>query len=140
MARSLSNSSGCVSNSADFTVTVEALPPALTLTQPKRFKTTLVGTSSRAQRVYIRNVGGLPAKTLRVEVSGPAKKDYVVTQPAARSLEAGASTFFQVTFRPRKDGTRKAVVTVVSDSTPVSVKLQGRGQSESGVRPPRAVK
>lgn len=129
-----------VSNSADFTVTVEALPPALTLTQPKRFKTTLVGTSSRAQRVYIRNVGGLPAKTLRVEVSGPAKKDFVVTQPAARSLEAGASTFFQVTFRPRKDGTRKAVVTVYSDSTPVGVKLQGRGQSESGVRPPRAVK
>lgn len=129
-----------VSNSADFTVTVEALPPALTLTQPKRFKTTLVGTSSRAQRVYIRNVGGLPAKTLRVEVSGPAKKDFVVTQPAARSLEPGASTFFQVTFRPRKDGTRKAVVTVYSDSTPVSVKLQGRGQSKSGIRPPRAVK
>ncbi|MBL9156129.1 MAG: cadherin-like domain-containing protein [Verrucomicrobiales bacterium] len=129
-----------VTNSANFTVTVEALPPALTLTKPKRFKTTLVGSSSRAQRVIVSNVGGLPTTTLRVVVSGPAKKDFVVTQPAVRSLEAGASTFFQVTFRPRKDGTRKAVVTVYSDSTPVSVKLQGRGQSKSGIRPPRAVK
>lgn len=129
-----------VSNAADFTVTVEALPPSLTLTKLKRFKTTLVGSSSRAQRVYIRNVGGLPATALRVEVSGPAKKDFVVTQPEARSLEPGASTFFQVTFRPRKDGTRKAVATVYSDTTAVSVNLQGRGQSKSGVRPPRAVR
>jgi len=129
-----------VTNSANFTVTVEALPPALTLTKLKRFKTTLVGSSSRAQRVIVSNVGGLPTKTLRVQVSGPAKKDFVVTQPAVRSLEAGASTFFQVTFRPRKDGTRKAVVTVESDSTPVSVNLQGRGKSKSGIRPPRAVK
>jgi len=129
-----------VSNSSEFTVTVVALPSGLTLTQPKRFKTTVVGTSSRSQRVYIRNVGGQPTKMVRVAVSGRGKKDFIVTQPAARLLEAGESTFFQVTFRPRAERNRKALVTVYSDSTPVSVKLRGRGQAKSGIRPPRAVK
>lgn len=129
-----------VSNSADFTVTVEALPPSLTVTPPKRFKTTLVGSRSRTQRVFIRNVGGLPTSTLRVAVSGPAKKDFIVTQPEARSLGAGESTFFQATFRPRKTGNRKATVTVYSDSSPVNVALKGRGKKSSGLRPPRAVR
>lgn len=111
----------------------------LTVTKPKRFETTLVGASSRSQRVSIRNVGDQPIKTLRVDVSGRARRDFLVTQPAARSLEAGESTFFQVTFHPRDEGNRKALVTVYSDSTPVSVKLQGRGQAKSGIRPPRAV-
>jgi len=128
-----------VSNASSLTVTVLSLGD-LTLTQPKRFKTTVVGASSRSQRVYIRNLGDQPARALRVEVDGRAKKDFVVTQPEARLLEPGASTFFQVSFRPREEGKRKAEVTVLSDAAPVRVNLRGRGQVKSGVRPPRAVK
>lgn len=129
-----------VINTTDLTMTVVAVPSALTLSQPKRFKTTILGERSRVQRVSVRNVGGLPLKSLRVEVSGRAKKDFEVTQPILRSVEAGASTSFEVTFRPRKEGVRRALVTVYSDSAPVSVKVKGRGQSTLSARPPRAVK
>ena len=92
------------------------------------------------QRLSISNVGGKPAKTLSISVSGPGRKDFIVTQPAVRSLEGGSSTFFHVSFRPRGEGNRKAVVTISSDTSPVSVKLGGRGLAKSGIRPPRAVR
>jgi hypothetical protein len=125
------------SNSTDFTVTVEALPPSLTVSRPPRFKTTEVGSKSRPQRVFIRNKGGLPTGTLRIELSGAGKKDFIVTNPAKSSLKAGESTYFHATFRPRKTGNRRAIVTVYSDLSTVDVNLVGRGKPASVVRPPR---
>ena len=129
-----------VSNFADFTVTVGDLPPSLTVTGPQRFKTTSIGSRSRPGRISIRNVGGLPTGTLRVSVSGPGKKDFIVTQPGVRALAAGEATVVEAVFRPRKTGNRRASVTVYSDAPPVSVTVQGRGRAYAALRPPRAVR
>ena len=129
-----------VANYATFTVTVIGSPAKLSIRPPRRFPTTEIGRKSRPQRIVVTNVGGLPATGLRLVVKGPGRGDFKVLRPTVASLEARAATRFTATFRPRKPGLRRAVVTLLSNAPPASAVLTGKATTRAGggLRPPRA--
>ncbi len=128
-----------VSNVAELLVKVEDLPPALEVSPPRPFPDTEIGKRSREQRITIRNRGSAEVKGLRVVLSGSARRDFRVKQPVLKTLAGGQSTFFRATFRPKAEGLRKVRVTVLSDGSPVTVDLQGRGLPKPVIRPPRSI-
>src|SRR5690606_16779637 len=90
---------------------------------------TLVGKRSRAQPLRISNRGGSPLGGLRVVAGGKARRDFLLVQPARKSLAPGASTTFKVRFRPRAKGVRKTVLTVRSSANAVRAALSGRARA-----------
>jgi hypothetical protein len=120
-------------------VTVEDLPPALEVSQPRLFPDTEVGKRSRDQRITIRNRGGLDATGLRVVRSGAGRRDFRVGQPLSKVLEGGQTTLFRARFRPQAEGIRRARFTVLSDGVPVTVGARGRGLAKPVIRPPRSI-
>ncbi len=65
------------------------------------------------------NRGSQPLNLLgpKVAMGGAAGGDFIVTPPAAASVDAGGSVTFQVSFEPTVVGTRDAVVTVYTNDT-----------------------
>ncbi len=101
----------------------------LSLQRPRPFPSTKLKTPSRPQVLLLRNLHASPVTGLSVLVTGKAAREFVVTQPTARILAAGAATSFRVTFRPRVKGVRRASVTVrAGNALPLSAALQGRGR------------
>jgi hypothetical protein len=101
----------------------------LSLQHPRPFPSTKLKKSSRPQVLILSNLHASSVTGLSVQVTGKAARDFVVTQPTAGILAAGAATSFRVTFRPRVKGVRRASVTVLADNAlPLSAALQGRGQ------------
>ncbi len=77
------------------------------------------------------NVGNAKLKNLKVEVRGAHRKDFVFTQPLKTSLAPNAETKCKVSFAPKKKGTRKAQLRILSndaDENPFRVALQGTGR------------
>ena len=101
--------------------------PARTVVQwPRPFPLTQIGKRSRPQTLRISNRGGAPLGGLRVVAAGKARRDFLFSQPARKSLAPGASTAFKVSFRPRAKGVRKAALTVRSSAPAVRAALSGR--------------
>lgn len=115
----------------DISVTVELSPPRLRVEKPRGFPATTVGTNSRPQTIEIENLGGKPAESVRVVLSGTGKKDFRITQPGS-TIRGGGKDSFRVTFSPRKEGARKATAIISSSAGPVSIKLSGRGKARNG--------
>ena len=118
-----------VRNAANFTVTVVSNPARLTVTIPQRFEPTKVGTVSRTTRIiYVRNIGGEVARNLLVSQPGRGRKNFIVTQTAARNLAPGAFTVFRAVFRPLSAGEKRERVTVSSGRISTSLVLSGLGR------------
>lgn len=102
--------------------------PALTVVgKLKAFPATEVGRKSRAQNLRIFNGGGSPLSGLRITIDGKSKRDFLILQPARKSLAPGIATTFRATFRPRSQGSRNATLTVTSNAPSVQVAISGRG-------------
>jgi hypothetical protein len=89
------------------------------------------GAKSKAATYTILNAGNAALKNLKVAVKGSHAKDFLVTQPGKTSIGAQKETTFKVTFAPRKKGTRKAQLHILSndsDENPFRVTLQGTGR------------
>lgn len=74
----------------------------------KRFPVTFVGGRSRPQVVRVVNAGDFSLTDLRLSVSGKARGDFSLSQPAAKRLAPGAATKFRIWFSPRSGGKRVA--------------------------------
>jgi hypothetical protein len=125
-----------------FTVEADDRPADLTLTPAKRFAPTTVGEESRSQRITIRNSGISPLTGLAVRGDAEARRHFDFTQPRLRSLTAGATTDFTVSFRPRGSGRISGALTVVSSVGTAKIRLRGRGVTppvQPPVREPRNV-
>lgn len=105
-----------------------ASPARIIVQRPRRFQSTLVGRRSRAQTLRITNLGGSALGRLRVASSGKAKRDFLLSQPASKSLAPGTSTAFKVRFRPRATGIRKATLTVRSSAAAARAAVTGSGR------------
>ncbi len=106
-----------------------ALPVRMLLQKPKAFPATRTGKKSRAQTLRVTNGGGSPLTGLRVSTSGRAKGDFLLAQPARKTLAPGAATTFKATFRPKAKGVRKATLEVRSNAPLVKAPLSGKGKA-----------
>lgn len=102
-------------------------PATVTVTGLRPFPATAIGRRSRPQTVRVTNSGELALNGLSVKTTGRAAREFLPSQPAAKTLSPGASTTFTMTFKPRTKGTRSANVTVFSNVAPKSLPVSGRG-------------
>lgn len=125
-----------------FTVEADDRPAGLTLTPIKPFAPTKVNDESREQRITVRNSGISPLTGLVVRGDAEARRHFKFRQPGTRTLTAGATTEFPVSFRPRESGRISGVLTVVGSGGTAKIRLRGRGVTPSAqppVREPRDV-
>lgn len=106
----------------------EVMPGRLSVTAPRKFKTTIVRKKSKAQTLTIVNSGVADLTGISVAITGKARKDFKLSPPAAKSLTGGASTSFNLTFKPRKVGRRAATVNVFSSAGTTALPLKGKGR------------
>ena len=125
-----------------FAVSAPVLPsePEISVQQPvgtelrdgrtkKNLGTVVIG-KGKSKTFTIVNKGTARLKNLAVSKTGPAKDDYVVSKPTATSLAPGAQATFKVTFKPKKSGTRDAVISISSNDAnvnPFDIRLTGQG-------------
>ena len=96
----------------------------------KSFGTVKAGKSGAAKVFTIKNTGTAKLTGLEITRNGANAKDFVVEQPAKSSLAPGASTTFEVTFKPKATGTRNAAIHIKNndaDENPFDIKLTGHG-------------
>jgi len=105
-----------------------AEPARLKLGTLSAFGATKVGKRSRPKTLSIGNIGGQPLSGLSTRSTGTASRDFVLTQPLTKTLDAGGTTTFTVTFKPRAKGSRRASITIFSNTTPETVPVSGRGK------------
>lgn len=101
---------------------------SLSAAGPTKIKPTLVRKKARAITYRITNTGNGELGLISVALSGKQRKDFVLTGPALRTLAAGQSTTFGITFKPKAKGVRKAVATVTSSGGTAVVNLKGKGR------------
>lgn len=126
---------------------VVAPPPAnpeISVTQPnsstlkdgstkRDFATAVRGKKGMVRVFTIKNTGTATLKSLQVSGAGKHVKDFVFTQPLAKSLAPGAKTTFKVTFSPRAAGKRSATIRIRSndqDENPFDIPVSGVGLSK----------
>lgn len=102
--------------------------PVLTISKPRRFPATGIGKRSRPQVITVSNSGGSSASGLRVKLSGPGRRDFILKPASSASLAPGAGQKIQIVFSPRKLGGRRALLTVRSDAPSAAAQLVGRGK------------
>ncbi len=94
------------------------------------FGNVIVGKKSAAKTFTIGNKGKGSLTGIAVKISGKGKDDYIVTAPGSTTLAKGKTTDFKVTFKPKKAGTRNAVLKVTSndpDEGTFEIDLTGKG-------------
>lgn len=89
-----------------------------------------VGRTGSPQILIVKNTGNSPLTGLEVTKGGGAPGDFVVSGPALKTLPAGASTTISVAFKPKANGSRKAVLLIQSndaDEDPFNISVSGKG-------------
>lgn len=125
-----------------FTVEADDRPAGITLTPAKSFAPTGIGEESRVQRITIRNNGVAQLTGLAVRGDAKARRHFKFSQPGLKSLTAGSTTEFPVSFRPRGSGRITGALTVTGSAGTAKLRLRGRGVNpppQSSIREPRAV-
>jgi hypothetical protein len=101
------------------------------------FSAQLIGAASPPQTVTITNSGGVPMANVGFQLTGTAASSYSLgTNTCGATLANGASCSVQVIFTPPSAGGIVAALVVSSSTagvTPVSVPLNGTGQSAAGL-------
>lgn len=93
--------------------------------------TAVVGTSAKAKKFTIKNIGNGKLSGLTVTRNGVNAKEFKVVQAAKTSLAPGISTTFTVTFKAAAKGTRSAAIHIKSndaDEGSFDIVLTGKGQ------------
>jgi len=96
----------------------------------KSFGTVKVGKSGTPKVFTIKNTGTAKLTGLEVGKNGANAKDFTVGQPGKSTLSPGASTTFEVVFKPRAKGERNAAIHIKSndaDENPFDIKVTGQG-------------
>jgi putative cell wall-binding protein len=102
-----------------------------------QFPATVVGSTSAAQTVELRNSGNGPLELSAVAVAG----DFTVMAPGTGAacieggvVEAGSACAIGIRFRPTMEGDRTGSLTFTSDAegSPTKVSLRGTGSLEGG--------
>lgn len=78
----------------------------------------------------ITNSGAAPLNSIRVSGGGKHPRDFKIDQSPVTSLAPGKSTSFKVTFIPRSQGKRTAILRVRSsdaDENPFNITVSGKG-------------
>lgn len=70
---------------------------------------------SKIRTLTIRNTGTVPLEGIGAKVTGKAKKEFKVRSPKKSTLAPGGSMKIKVVFKPKKPGTRKAVLKILSN-------------------------
>jgi len=94
------------------------------------FGSVKVGKKGAAKTFTIGNSGKGTLKDIAVKVSGSGKDDFIVSSLGGKTLAKGKTTEFKVTFKPKKKGNRKAILTVISndpDEGSFEIDLTGTG-------------
>lgn len=109
---------------------VGELPVArISVAKPKPFQTTVVGKTSKSQRIMIQNEGTRTLLGVSSRIGGGDRRDFRIKGPAAESVGPASSTIFSATFRPRAKGKRAATVIVTSmNGGAQKVVLTGKGR------------
>lgn len=128
----------------DVVLTPPPASPEISVSQPKstilvdgsskrEFGTAVRGKKGMVREFTISNVGNAALKSLKISVSGTHSKDFLVSQPSKKSLNAGDTTKFKVTFTPKAGGNRTATVRIRSndkDENPFDIPVNGVGLSK----------
>lgn len=83
------------------------------------FGTTALLNGQTIRSFTLSNLGGTPLQLTGrefVQISGDAAADFTLTSKPSSPIAEGQSTSFTITFDPRFPGTRRATVTIASDS------------------------
>jgi hypothetical protein len=84
------------------------------------------------QTFTVRNTGKGTLRGLVISKRGKHASDFTVKALRKKSLAPGAKTTFQVIFKPRKTGKRKAELKIASndpDENPFKIRLAGTGKA-----------
>jgi hypothetical protein len=96
----------------------------------KSFGTIKRGKAGTAKTFMIRNTGTGNLTGISVSLTGKHAKDFVLRKPGSFTLAPGASTAFEITFKPKKTGTRNAVIHIKSNDAnenPFDIEITGMG-------------
>lgn len=96
------------------------------------FSQASIGEAGSPEVFTIRNIGTAPLSGLALTISGTAAGDYLYSPPDVSTLAPGATTTFQVSFRPTVTGIREATLHLASndaDESPFDIQLEGNGPS-----------
>jgi hypothetical protein len=77
------------------------------------------------------NTGEATLKGIKLAMAGAAKGDFKITKSASSKVAPSKSTSFEVSFKPRKKGQRKAEIRIFSnaaDEKEFNIKLKGVGK------------
>ena len=99
-------------------------------TAKKSFGTVVVGQTGPARSITIANPGNTALTGLAITLGGDQPQDFIVTSPLGKSLAAGASATFKVSFKPTAAGTRRATLQIKAKGNLRSlteIKLVGLG-------------
>jgi hypothetical protein len=103
-------------------VTYNVIPfeykPSLAVSAPGSFSKTLLGKSAGARKVTITNSGNATLTGLKLEITGPGSRDFSASGLPKKELAPGESTTVEVSFRPKRKGSRIATLTVTGLYTP----------------------
>jgi probable HAF family extracellular repeat protein len=93
------------------------------------FPTQVIGTTSAAKTVTLKNTGTASLTISSIAITGTNAEDFAQTHTCRSSLAAGASCGISVTFKPTASGTRTAAVSVTDNAagSPQKVAFSGIG-------------
>jgi hypothetical protein len=97
------------------------------------FGTSVSGKKGMVREFTISNLGTASLKSLKISVAGTHSKDFTVSQPSKKTIQAGETTTFKVTFSPKAGGNRTATVRIKSndkDENPFDIPVTGLGLSK----------
>ena len=102
-------------------------PGAILSPSTLTFATQLVGTSSAAQSITLKNYGTVTLAISSFGFSGADPGDFAQTQTCGSSLAPGASCAINITFKPTQPGSRTAMLTITDNSpgSPQNANLAG---------------
>jgi hypothetical protein len=106
--------------------------PAVTLTPSSlTFSSQVVGTTSAAQSVTLKNSGTADLTITSIGLAGTSAGDFAQSNTCPSTLTAGTTCTISVTFTPTATGTRSASVSITDNASnsPQSVALSGSGAS-----------
>jgi hypothetical protein len=110
--------------------------PAVSLTPSSlSFGSQVVGTTSAAQTVTLKNSGTADLSISSIGLGGANPGDFAQSNTCPSTLAAGATCSISVTFTPISTGTRSASVSITDNASdsPQAVALSGTGSSSSNV-------
>jgi hypothetical protein len=109
-------------------VAVNPPPPKLTVSPSSlTFTTQPVGTQSKTQSLTLKNTGGSTLQIATISLSGTHKSDYLAVNDCGSPIAPGASCTVGLSFVPRGEGSRAAILEIKGNIDAKSITVRGTG-------------